>query len=421
MPSTIRFIGSAALANQIDTGTVGGTVEIGDLFKCTIGNKVVSIPATTTSTATTAQDIADAWAALDSTAYPEFKEIDAQANGSDVTFRALESGKPFTLTLTTTESNGAAADGQTWTKTSTIANGSPNDIGLAANYSGGVLPANDDTLVIDTDAPDLLWNLEALAAVTLTELIYKPPKTECGLPDLDRNGYSQYRPTFFKIKSLSVLIDTGSALCRFDFSSGETSVVIKNTGSSREQHRKACCIRGSNAANTISILKGSVGLAQLADESARFDDVRLGHVANISGDADVVCGTGCELATLLKNGGVLETNSNITVMTNRAGVWTHHAGTCGTADTQGGTSIYNSVGTLTTPKVSGSGILDFSRDPRAKTVTNPVEIFGPDAHLYDTANVINPAGSLVVDLNESASWANIHLGSHRRGTFTTPA
>ena len=102
MPTTIRYIGSAGTEQQLDTGTVGGTVEIGDKFLCTIGNKVLSVAATTTSLDTTAQEIATAWAELDSQAYPEFAEITAQANGATVTFEAVEAGKPFTLTLSTT-------------------------------------------------------------------------------------------------------------------------------------------------------------------------------------------------------------------------------------------------------------------------------------------------------------------------------
>jgi hypothetical protein len=86
-----------------------------------------------------------------------------------------------------------------------------------------------------------------------------------------------------------------------------------------------------------------------------------------------------------------------------------------TAD--GGSIVYNSTGTLGTAIVSENGALDFSHDPRPKTVTNPVQLYGDNATLNDPDQVV---GSLVVDMEQSNNLTNIALGTNIKLTRSTP-
>lgn len=419
--AVVRWIGAAPAIKQVDVATVGGTIEVGDLFWLRIGTKTIYVPALTTVVATTAQNIADYWAALDRGSYPEFTGIKAQANGVYVTFEASEAGKPFTITVGTKEANGDASDSQTFTIAASVVNSSPHAIGVAANYAGATLPTTGDTLVVDTDSPNMLWDLEALAAVQLAELVFTAPVTELGLPDQDRDGYPQYRPKYFKCRATLTTILTGSALIRLDYQTFASTVVINGTGSSREQQRKAVCIQGSNAANAIRINKGSVGIAMMQDETARFDDVRIGYVTNVAGDANVECGRSCTLSAVIKNGGQLRSRSSVASGINRGGTWTVDAGSCVLLTVEAGDVIYNSIDAIGTPTLTGTGILDFSRDPSVKTVTNPIELFGTAVKFRDPANTGNAGSSLIFDFNQGASLANLELGNNIRITRSTPA
>jgi hypothetical protein len=422
MPATIRFTGGSAERAQIDTMTVGGTVEVGDIFKVTIANKTASVVATSTVLADVAEEIATALQALDSSAYPEFAEITFQSNGATVTAEANTAGKPFTLSVSTTETGGGAADAQTFTSTTTTSNLSRNSAGLAANYSGNALPVTGDTLVFDIDSPDCLYDLEALSAITLAELRILSESVQIGLADVTSGNYPEYRPKFLKLGATAVLVETGANLVNLDLGAVDTTVLVKRTGNSSQPHRKSLCIKGGTASSVIDILRGSVGLGMLAGETTNFPVLRIGFIDNVDGDADVYCGPDCSLTTVTKNGGQLVTNKAVTTGTNRAGVWTIQAGAVSTLITEGtGNTVYNSTGTLTTPTVSQKGILDFGKDPRPKTITNPCEVYGPDASVLDPSNVVNVGGSFVFDLNQDAGLANIKIGSNRRVTIGTVA
>lgn len=421
--ATRRFIGAAPRIAQVDTATVGGTIEVGDLFLLTIGNKTVTVSAESTDAQDVAEQIADEWAALDPDAYPEFAEITAQANAVDVLFVANTPGKPFTLSVTTTESGGGAADAQTFTSSTTTANSGPNVVGLADNWSGDTLPVNGDTIVIDSDSPAMLWDLEALASVVATE-VQLIGREDVGLSEIDDAGYPQYRPRFLSLQAASWLVESQSGLMLIDVGTATaSSLLVKQTGPRRLSHRAALSVKGSNAGNTAYILRGDVAFSQAAGETSQWPVVRLGYVNNVDGDAQVYAGASCTLGALVQNGGRMESWAAIASgFTLRAGEHIHQLGGLTSPDVQGGTLRYNATATLAgSPKVSGSGHIDFGQDPRNKTVTNPIDVYGDKARVSDPNNVVNSGGSFVVDLNETASLGNIVIGAHRRATFGTPA
>src|SRR5688500_1453229 len=59
-----RFVGNALAVAQVDTLTIGGTIEVGDRFRVTINGKTFVHSAGTTVAATEATALAAAWNAL---------------------------------------------------------------------------------------------------------------------------------------------------------------------------------------------------------------------------------------------------------------------------------------------------------------------------------------------------------------------
>lgn len=418
-----RYIGAAILQAQLDTATVGGTIEATDLFKLTIGAKTLIVVAGSTVAADVAEAIATAWQKLDSAAYPEFAEITAQANAATVIFEANEPGKPFTLTVVSTESNGDAADAQTFSITTTTANSGPNDISCVDNWSGEALPVNGDDIIIDMEAPSLLWNVEALAAVVPASVrITCGRNTRIGLGQTDDGGYPQYRPKAFKTRCASWYVNTDSGFVNLFMADGTAgAMLVHKTGQRDEDTRAALCLQGSNATHTLTLMRGDVAISQADDEVAQFGTVSVSYMTAVDSDASLYVGPAATMGAWVQNGGQCETWAALSSFTQRAGFHRHNSGGITSPLVYGGTLEYNATETLAgNAKVSEPGILDFGADPRAKTVTNPIERFGK-AGVRDPFNVVNTAGSFVIDNNETSDLTGIVIGANRRMTFAATA
>lgn len=377
--ATIIFRGDAAAVAQQITCTVGGTVEVGDLFKITIGSKTLVYAATSTNVDTVASGIANALNALSSTSYPEFtgaaSGINAAAVGSggQLTLTAKTAGVPFTVSLSTTESDGSAADAQTFTQTTTVASAGPNDASTAANYSTGSLPANGDDLVFENSAVDVLYNLAALSAVTLNSLTIRQSYTgKIGIARSNSAGYFEYRPQYLAVAATTINIGqgdgAGSGRIKLDTGSGQTTLNISNSGSPAEAGLKAILWKGTHAGNVLNISKGSLGAAVFGGETATIATLRQGFRTNPAGDSDVLLGSGCTLTNIEKSGGTLELNSSVTSLVQSAGETLINSGTPGAIELHGGQLRYRTAAGATTINVADGAELDFRSDLRSKTV-----------------------------------------------------
>lgn len=418
-----RYIGSAPSIAQEDTATVGGTIEATDIFRLTIGAKTLVVIAGSTVAADVAEAIATAWQELDSAAYPEFAEVVAQANGATVVFTAQEAGKPFTITVATTETGGGAADAQTFAITNTVANSGPNDISCVDNWSGESLPVDTDDIIIDMDSPSMLWSLETLAAVVAaTVRITCGRNTAIGLGMTDDNGYPQYRVKAFKVRCASWYVDTQSGYVNLFIANGTAAaVLVHNTGQRTFDTRAALCLQGANAAHALTLMRGDCAISQADDETAQFGTVQEAYMTSIDSDAKLYCGPSATLGAWVQNGGQAETWSALSSFIQRAGLHRHSAGGITSPLVYGGTLEYNATETLAgNGKCAEPGTIDFGADPRAKTVTNPIERYGK-AGIRDPFNVVNSGGSFVIDNNETSDLTGIVIGSNRRVTFAATA
>ena len=193
--------------------------------------------------------------------------------------------------------------------------------------------------------------------------------------------------------------------------------MILNSGTSERTGVPTILWKGTHASNTLSVSKGSVGVAWYAGETATVATLSVGYRTNQAGDATVVMGAGCTLTTINQSGGSLETSSAVTTMNQRGGTWSHMAGAVTTANLDGGSCRYRATATLTTVVV-GVAELDFRQDPRARTVTN--------CDLNKGATLRDPGSTVTftngIDLNRcTTNDVTLDLRSHVRLTLGTPA
>lgn len=429
--ATLRWVGSAPRIAQVTDYLFAGTWEATDIVTLTIGQVTLSVTAGSTTISTIIDTIVTAFNALDPDDYPEFATITASRTSNTLRLTADDAGIPFTCTVATTETGGGAADAQTIdgatssSGTDSTACSSPNHWSIASNWSTGAVPVDNDTVIIDGDKPSILYGISQ-SSIDLTALtVYQNFTGTIGLPERNEDGYHEYRTTYLTLGTVTTLKigvgeGSGSGRIKINVGSNACTCNVLNTGSPEEQGIPAFLFKGGSASNVLNVTKGSVGAGFLPAETVNLSGgVRIGYRDNQQGDSQVWIGDGATVATINKDGGFLELNSAATTINHEAGEMRFEgSGALGTLNIAGGDVRYNSSGTLTTATVAGDGHLDFSQDMRAKTVTNPVEMYGEQSRFTDDFEVV---ASLVLDLNQRKSLEGIRIGRNVRLTRGTPA
>lgn len=418
--ATTRWRGDAPAIAQVDTVQLTNH-DAATTYKLTINGKTIGITGQGSNPAT-ATALVSLWNASTT---PEFAEVTASANSDTITLTADTAGKPYTCTSSVTGGTGTIGS-----VTSSTACSGPNFYNVAANWTGNAVPGAGDTAIIDSGA-DILYGLSNSGA-TLTLLnIQQGFSGRIGLPYLNTDGtvdYVEYRTTYLTLEATTVNIGAGvgagSGRIKLNLGSVQTTVNVFNSGNSVEPGIGAVVLRGTHASNALNVTKGDVDVAPFAGETSTLLSLNVGYVTNQTGDSDVYLGSGVTLAdaTLKVSGGRLETNSatsgSATITVSGGLVVLNSGGQLGLT-VRGGEVQYNSTGTLGgNPVVSNSGHLDFSRDLRTKTVTNPLEVFGSQARVSDPFKVVT---TLVLDLNEASKLDNLLIGTNVRLTRGTPA
>lgn len=392
--STRIWRGDAPAVAQVDTATPAN-VEIDDIFTLTINGKSVSFTATAATVANVTAGLVAAWNA---STIPEHAEITATDSTTHVTLTADTAGKPFTLTGSATD--GGGTDTQTLSVTTTTNCSGPNHWDVAANWSGGAVPVNGDDVVFENSAVSVKYGLDQ-SSVTLDSLTVRQSYTgQIGLPRTNSDAgtsstYIEYRETYLAVGATSVSIGSGdgsgSGRIKLDTGSVQTAIVVYGTGNQAEVGLEALLWKGTHASNTLDVLKGTVGAAVLAGETATLATLRVGYQSNQLGDATVRCGSGVTLTTIDKSGGTLVIESNVTTLTQTAGdLYVRGSAAVTTLNADGGKVFDESTGTMTTANVAAGVTLDFSRQTQSKTVTN--------CNAYDGATIRDP--------HKRVTWTN---------------
>lgn len=420
--ATKQWTGNAVATKDVWTITPGGTIASGSTFTLTINGKSIVYTSTATTVASVTAGITALWNNTETPPPPEFRELVAVDNTTSVTLTGRIEGRPHDI-------SGAAGGSGTpsITVSNTTAATGPNFISAAANWSDGNAPANSDVLVIDSGDIPIYYGFDALDALTgvTLRILEGYQGAEIGLPNDNNNGdfYREYRTKEVTLDGGTIEVNC-STLQRLRVNTQSTAATYRiiNTGQRQDALIPVVLITANNSSNTLDVTRGDVAVAFYPGQTSNFATVRLAFANNQANDSIVFIGPDCTLATISKTGGDLTVNSNVTTLSQfpNGGTVRVEAGAFASLNIDGGTCIYNSTGTLGTPRVSNDGFLDFDQDSRPKTVTNPVELFGDRARVRDSRKVVN-SGALVLDLNHSQSLANILVGPNVRVTLGTPS
>jgi hypothetical protein len=411
-----RWIGNAAAIADIWTVTLSGTV-ISQTYTLTINTKSVSYAASATDTvATIVTALASAWNA---TTIPEFAEYLAAGTPSSGPFTAMaitakSAGTPGTITFT---SSGSAAVSIANTSPGT----GPSDFTNSQNWSGGVAPTNADTLVFDNGSVPCACNLgSALTGVTIS--VEPGYSGAIGLPFINANGsstYAEYRTTSLTLAGGTATVNSGKiSRCNLAFGANTATVRVLNTGPRPDPNVPTCLITGGNNSSSLNVSKGDLGVAFYQGTSATFPTINTAFLSNVKGDVTLVVGVGGILTTVTKNGGSVTLRAGATTVNQQTsgGVLSiTDAATITTLNATNGTVNYQTSGILGTINLYGASVLDCSGDSRAKTVTNPINVFDSAVQIIDPMKTINSgvltlttADLVSVEVNHGANTSIVY-------------
>lgn len=420
--SDVRWIGAALDVYQNDSITCAATWATGDTVVVTIGTRDITITLGATQTAAAmASGISEAingetattgtTRSYDGDEIPEFAEVEASLFSSTVVHvTARTAGRPFTMSVVET----TAGDGTATEATVTACTGS-HFWSNADNWSGGVVPADTDTVYIDNSSVSILYGLDQSAIEPAAMHVGLSFTGEIGLPEINaEGGYYEYRSQYLSIGPAILKIGAGdgngSGRIKINTTADACALTVFASGASADA-LPAVIWKGTEATNSLNLQGGSLGVAIFGAEVATLATI------NQSGGS-LVCGAGTTLSgALTKSGGTTEFNSAIATSLTQTGGETEIYGTGAVAllVLQGGSVLYNTTGALGGASiVSGSGVLDFSGHAVTTTVTLAIDLHGSSSRLLDPNK---RTGALVVDLNQGASLSQIERGLNQRVTF----
>ena len=94
----------------------------------------------------------------------------------------------------------------------------------------------------------------------------------------------------------------------------------------------------------------------------------------------------------------------------------HDAVTVTTVNCYAGTINVNTTGAIGTVHLYAKSILNVDGDPRAKTITNPIEVYSKDVTINDNQQSIN-SGTLTLATN-GCTTVNVNHGANATMVFT---
>lgn len=421
--ANVYWTGDAATVAQVTTFTAAsGAWESTEYVEIVIGSKAVRYTATGSSTdAQMATGLFNAIIEATGTGdYPEFAAISWEDNEAGV---ITGTGTPGVKFVATANEN---ADTETFTASTTTAASGPNFASVAANWSGGAVPATGDFVIIADSDVDILYDVDTAFPIGSVQLagfrIDASYTGKIGLPLINELGYEEYLPRYLKVgldSSLTVPIGWGpgggSSRLYLDFQTASTTTVkVFSTGQPEDADEEALRLLLVHAANVIEIASGSVGLAREPGQVSTVSVVRLQASDGQDGSSIFRAGSGCTLATIVAYGGEILTDCALTTVTLQDGNWLHTGGAVTTIVNTAGTLTDQSTGTIASYTGRAGSTYDHRSDFRAKTYT-AVDLYAGATWLDPNAAANTYTGG--IDLNQ-CRYADviIDVGPNRRLT-----
>ena len=407
--STVRWVGKALKQAQVNTITPAN-VGVGNIFNTIINGKTIPFTATAGTVANvTAGAVTENQDAAANNG--EFGEVTWEDSTTLVTATASEAGKPFTQT--SSASGGTA----TFTTATTVANSSPNDANDAVNYDGGALPISNDTLNLDTNGIDLLWNLGSLSAVTLTAMNRRFDFTgKIGLPEYDTTGYFQYRATEFAISATTALIEQPASdeaeHIKLNFGAAQTALTVKGEGGGSIGSEQLWW-RGTHASNVVNLMNASMACALKSSQTA--------VIATLTAEGSTFRGgTGVTLTTINALDSTFDLSSNVATFTQRGDaseLTCHGTMTMTTLNAYAGKVVHKGTGTITTLALGAGAEIDFSEGVGALTITNAITM-NAGAIFWDPQGRTTQSAGFTLAAGVALSDVVINVGPGRTVTIS---
>ena len=419
--ATKRWLGNANATADLWTVGLSGTV-VSQTYAMTINSKSITYLATASDTVSTILlALQNLWNATTSGPSVEFTEMTAAAlpSGGPYTSMTITGdtlGKPSTITV-------ATSGGATFTITNTSPATGPNDFTNAQNWSGGAAPANSDNLVFDNGSIPCKYNLgSSLTGVTVS--VEAGYSGQIGLPFINADNaqasYAEYRPTALTLAGGTAVINSKQmGRCNLAFGANTATVRVLNTGQRSESSTPVVLITGGNGSSELDINSGDVAMAFYQGQAATFPTIKTGYVSQPASDVTLTIGVGATLTTITKNGGSLTSRVGATTITHDVlgGTLTlTDAAAVTTLNVYGGTAVISTTGTIGTVNLYNAATLDADQDPRARTITNPINVYSSAVTVKDNQKAIN-SGTLSLNTN-GALTVNVQHGGNTTMVFT---
>lgn len=419
--ATVVWKGDSKAIAQVVTVVVGGTWATGDTATITLNGKGVTF--TCAATQTIAAMVAGLVAAWNASTEPEHSEITATDASPNVVLTADTAGMPFCGAVTASEVSAAG----TISPSTTTASSGPYDLNVAANWDTGALPANTNDVVFENTAAPCKYSLSSLPAIVLSSLSYKASDAaDLGLPRVHSisgvGDYVETRATYLAIAANTTTIGEGSGSatrrCKVNYGNTVSAVTVFATGAKIETGIPAVLLQNLAANSTLTVHKGSVGVALFSGELATITTSKVGYETAILSDSEVVYGPGASMTTITQDGGTITVLPNvaastITTINQNNGTFTIQGSVAVTTWTCLGGTIYDqSSGTIGTLNLYGT--YDHRKSMVAKTITTLNMYKG--AKFYDPAGVVTVTSGFKLALG--VKWSDVFIDSPPNKTWT---
>lgn len=401
--ATKEWLGNAAAVTDLWTIPAPTGTLTSQTYAVAINGKSVTYTAGGSDTATTIlAGLQTNLSSVTSLPPPEFQELTWTALPSGGPYTSLTgqqnvAGRPTVISISTSGS----ATFSTATNT-TVATG-PNFFDNSQNWSTGSAPANNDTLTFDVGNVGCYYNINSsLTGVTVN--INEGYTGTIGLPAINGTGasiYAEYRTQYLTLAGGTALINS-SGITRCNLAFGANSVTIRAMNCSKQRPNAnvpIVLITGGNSSSTLNVSKSDVGVAFYDGTTATFLTLNTAYLTSAPGDVTIVCGKGATITTVTKNGGSMTLRAGATTVTQEAigGVLNiTDAAAITTLNAYGGSVNFSSTGTLGTANLYGQTIFTCDQDPRAKTITNPINVYDARVQVIDSTKSIN-SGTLSIN------------------------
>lgn len=411
--ATVTWIGAQGdvPGSKVYTITAGS----GTTFTAKHNNKTATYLSTGSDTATTiAAAIVNAMLA---SPFGEIQELTPSNVAGVITVLGPSDGAPDTFTLT------AAGGAGSVSAPTTVAPKSSHDASDGVNYSTGALPGAADTLVFENSAVDVLYNLTALAALTLTKVIRRTSYTgQVGLTRQSKRGYQEFRGRYLQTDAVTVQWDTSADDAGFNNEAkfflqstlAGTSTWIVTGPTPGRIGSEIVDTYGQAGSSVLDVTGAGVSVARFAGQTATF-------VSVLGANCALTLGPGCTLTALafVNVTAVVQANYTTLVLDGGGQVTTKDAVAAATSSkVQAGTVIWQSTGTPAALTVGSDGTFDAGTAPAAFVVGSVA--FVGDGYTFLDPNKRVTRGTLVFTFTgTSLTKGTLDLGTEGTMTLTS--